>query len=157
MSLVYRLCRARRADSPLDGEGARLYGGRWNPKGVPMVYAGSSLSLATLEVLVHFAFDTAPSDYVAITLSIPDDAIRELGDDDLPPHWFEEPAPRACQALGAGWARSMASLAIRVPSAVIRSERNVLINPLHPRIDEILVEAKEPFFFDPRLERLVKT
>lgn len=150
---MYRLCRERRAGNPLDGEGARLYGGRWNPKGVPMVYTGSTLSLATLEVLVHFAFDTAPSDYVAIRLRLPDGAIRDLDDDDLPSRWYEEPAPRACQALGGLWARSMESLALRVPSAVIRSERNVLINPLHERIGEVRVQAKEPFFFDPRLAK----
>lgn len=153
MSLVYRLCRARRAHSPLDGEGARLYGGRWNPKGVPMVYTGSTLSLATLEVLVHFAFDTAPDDYVAITLRLPDDAITELRQADLPPRWYEEPAPRECQAIGGRWARSMESLALRVPSAVIPSERNVLINPMHPLVDRVSVEAKEPFFFDPRLAK----
>ena len=73
---LWRLSKARWARTPLDGEGARRTGGRWNPPGRPVVYCGSTLSLATLEVLVHMSLETMPDDYVVIALEVPDDLVR---------------------------------------------------------------------------------
>lgn len=138
---VWRLTRPEHAPG-LDGEGARLWGGRWNSPGVPMVYTASSLALAALEVLVHLppAMRRAgglPA-MVAIALDVPDAEISDavLGADD--------------RATGDVWAQG-GSLALRVPSRVIRHEMNVLINPRHPQIGLISVTLSEPFQFDDRL------
>ena len=148
---VYRLIRARWVSQALTGEGARRYGSRWNPKGVPMVYTASTLSLAALEALVHFAIDTAPLDYVALTIRVPDDAVKRVADKQLPPDWHTMPAPAACQALGARWAAQARSLGLSVPSAVVPSENNILLNPLHPGFSKVALEKQEPFVFDSRL------
>ena len=148
---VYRLIRAPWVDQALTGEGARRYGSRWNPKGVPMVYAASTLSLAALETLVHFTVRTAPLDYIALTIRVPDDAVARLPEKELPPDWNATPAPAACQALGARWVREAKSLGLAVPSAVIPSEHNVLLNPGHPDFGKVAIENREPFAFDSRL------
>ena len=68
---VYRLCKAKYANTAFDGDGARRYGGRWNPVGTTVVYCSGSLSLATLEALTAFGRAEAPSDYVSIEVEIP--------------------------------------------------------------------------------------
>jgi RES domain-containing protein len=148
---VYRLIRARWVSQALTGEGARHYGSRWNPKGVPMVYTASTLSLAALEALVHFAIDTAPLDYVALTIRVPDAAVERVVDKQLPSDWHTTPAPAACQELGARWAAEARSLGLSVPSAVVPSENNILLNPLHPDFSKVTLENQEPFVFDSRL------
>ena len=50
---VWRLTHRKWALSAFDGQGAYLFGGRWNPKGVRCVYTSTSSALAVLEVLVH--------------------------------------------------------------------------------------------------------
>ena len=47
--IVWRIATARRARTAFSGDGARLYGGRWNPKGMPLVYCAESRALAMLE------------------------------------------------------------------------------------------------------------
>jgi RES domain-containing protein len=148
----YRLC--RRAHVALDGEGARLFGGRWNPKGVPMVYAAGTLSLAALECLVHFSPSILPTSYVSVAIDIPDDvAVEEWTAAKLPRTWAETPAPASLQALGARWAREARTAVVLVPSAVIPGERNVLVNPRHPDMGRIQARRPQPFAFDPRLRK----
>ena len=148
---VYRLIRAPWVSQALTGEGARRYGGRWNPKGVPMVYTASTLSLAALETLVHFAIDTAPVDYVALTICVPDDAVERVAKTELPPDWNATPPSAACQRVGARWAAEAQSLGLAVPSTVVPSETNILLNPLHPDFPKVVLEKQEPFLFDSRL------
>ena len=148
---VYRLIRAPWVSQALTGEGARRYGSRWNPRGVPMVYTASTLSLAALETLVHFAIETSPLDYVALTIRVPVDAVECVVDKQLPPDWHTTPGPAACQELGARWAAQAQSLGLVVPSAVVPSENNILLNPLHPDFAKVALEKQEPFLFDSRL------
>jgi RES domain-containing protein len=150
--IAYRL--SRRAYVALDGEGARLYGGRWNPKGVPMVYAASTLSLAALECLVHFAPSTLPTSYVSVAIEIPDDVpTEEWTVVKLPKNWAETPAPASLQALGARWVREARTAVLLVPSAVIPGERNVLLNPRHPDAERIHGGKPLAFGFDSRLRK----
>jgi RES domain-containing protein len=53
--------------------------------------------------------------------------------------------------LPIAWLRSAGTAALSVPSAVIRTERNILLNPRHPEAKRILLISDEPFSFDPRL------
>ena len=81
-----------------------------------MIYTASTLSLAALETLVHFAIDTAPIDYVALTIRIPDDAVERVASKLLPADWYATPPPAACQQIGARWAAEARSLDLAVPS-----------------------------------------
>lgn len=120
----YRLAKA--AFSALDGEGARLYGGRWNSPGRPMIYAAGSPSLAVLEVLVHLDLpaELMPDDYRLLEIEIPDDAVVE--------HLNETPvSAEACVSAGDGFLIRGGALAMLVPSVVVPQERNSLIDVRH--------------------------
>lgn len=106
-----------------------------------MVYTSSTLSLAALESLVHFSVKTAPEDYVALTIALPDDSIAELPEQDV-----DDP-----QQVGVRWVRDQSSLALRVPSAVVPSETNVIINPAHKLASKAKIVHQAPFAFDQRL------
>jgi RES domain-containing protein len=138
----------------LDGEGARLFGGRWNQPGSAIVYTSSSLALAALEYLVHVDPADAPRDLVALTLAIPDDAsVTDVAIDQLPVHWARTTESAACRAIGDAWIAAGTSLLLRVPAAPVPEERNVLINVRHPEARRVRVSAERPFRFDPRLVR----
>lgn len=148
--LTWRIC--RRAHQKLDGGGARLSGGRWNSEGVALVYSSSTLSLAALEFLVHVDIEDAPDDLVAMAIKVPDDASANVvALADLPRDWPKVPDHPACVAIGDTWVRPGAALLLRVPSAVIPEEGNVLINPRHPQSVEVVVQSVRPFAFDPRV------
>ncbi|RYI36000.1 MAG: RES domain-containing protein [Acetobacteraceae bacterium] len=144
---VWRLCEVKHAPG-LDGEGARLWGGRWNSPGSPLVYTSGSLALATLEVLVHLPQVERRKGklphYLAIGLDLPD---RYIFDPDYP---ASIPSDESA-ALGDAWLGSRSSLALMVPSRVIPLERNVLLNPRHPEMAKVTVAVNEPFVFDDRL------
>jgi RES domain-containing protein len=151
-----RLWRLGPARHPaLDGEGARRASGRWNPRGVPMVYTSAHLSLAVLEKLVHVDFDTFPADVVSYEIEVPDDLpVRALELAALPRGWDAMPAPESTQAIGRAWVEDAASPGIlSVPSVVVPRERNFLLNPSHPNARRWKVVHREPFRLDGRLLR----
>lgn len=154
---VFRLIKARRAAHAFDGEGARRYGGRFNPRGVAMVYTSSHLSLAALELFVHLDPGDAPDDLLAIAAHLPPGLeIARPGDGrhgvrDLPAGWRAFPPPDRLKELGTAWLREGKTVALAVPSAVVPREENVLLNPAHPDFARIEIEAPEAFSFDPRM------
>jgi RES domain-containing protein len=149
---VWRICREIHAAAPFSGEGARRFGGRWNSRGVPMVYCSSSLALAAIEYFIHLEPGQAPDDLVSISATLPEgEPARTMLPADLPETWWTEDASRRTRELGDEWIHSASSLAVRVPSVPIRSEWNVLVNPIHPRISELKVDSAEAFVFDARM------
>jgi RES domain-containing protein len=148
---IWRICRERHAADAFSGEGARLYGGRWNSRGVPMVYASTSLALAAIELFVHLEPNLIPVDLVSILAELPEgEHVTRWDADVLPSDWWgDELGP--VRELGDEWIRGRKSLALWVPSVPIRQEWNVLVNPLHPRIAEVRIEAVQPFVFDARM------
>lgn len=148
---AWRLVPKRWAKDAFSGEGARLFGGRWNPRGVPLVYCAEHLSLAALEQLVHVEAEDAP-DCVAFAVDVPESVqVEELRPADLPREWRADPPPASLADLGARWVAEARSAVLLVPSAVIPSERNVLLNPDHPEFARLVRAAPAPFSFDPRL------
>lgn len=144
--IVHRLAKA--AFTALDGEGARLYGGRWNAPGRPMVYTAASPSLAVLEVLVHLDLppELLPDDYRLLAIDIPDGAPVERLED--------TPAdPDDCLALGEAFLDRAAALVLLVPSVVVPQEHNALINVRHPDMARVKLVGEQPFRLDPRLVR----
>jgi RES domain-containing protein len=147
--LVYRITDPQFADD-LTGEGARLYGGRWNPKGIPLIYTAESVALAALEVLVRL---NTPKQYSRVTYELPDTATTEvLTLAELPPTWTL-PFPNIwLLEFGRTWAMEQRSLVLKVPSAVVQGEGwNYLLNSLHPESGAIRILDVAPFTFDPRL------
>lgn len=158
MKLVFwRICRAARAKTAFDGEGARRYPGRWNHKDVPMVYCASSLSLATLEYFVHLDPEDLPDDLVAVRAELPAAvAVERVEPKGLPRQWREYPGPSALKDLGSAWVASQRTVALVVPSAITPIEDNVLVNPQHPAMSSLVVHRPEVFAFDPRMRKKSK-
>lgn len=130
-----------------DGTGAAAYGGRWNPAGVPVIYAAGSLSLAMLERLVQ---RRNLGDTVMVEADVPDDLAIEDLLDQPPPNWRALGSPEAAAAGGA-WVASGRTSLLRVPSALVPREANYLVNPAHPDTSRIRVSAPVALEWDARL------
>jgi RES domain-containing protein len=148
---VFRIVK-RAFASDLSGTGAALYPGRWNQRGTPVLYTGSTKEIALLEFLVHLPPMMGP-ELDILTLQIPDDSISELKVEDLPKNWSNYPAPSILSELGASWVKKAESLALSVPSVIIHSAKNIVINCAHPRFTDIKVIKQKPFVFDSRLKK----
>lgn len=152
MTTAWRVVKARRASEAFTGEGARRYGGRWNPPGIPIVYAADTLALAVLELFVHLGPAHARLRFVTLRVEIPDGLrIESVGVATIPSTWRSEPPSEETQAIGAEWVRRGTSAVLRVPSVLIPSETDYVLNPRHPDFPRIVVSRPEPFGFDPRM------
>lgn len=136
----------------LSGTGPRLYGGRWNPKGMGLIYTSESRALAALEFFVHLSRTVIPPGLSLASIEIPDKAPRkEITVEELPRNWRTYPAPPELADIGASWIRSKQSLLLRVPSVIIPPESNILINLAHPEMTGVRIIKVEPYSPDPRL------
>lgn len=152
MVTVYRLCKTKYAASAFDGEGAFQFGGRWNSPSTRMVYTAEHLSLAALEMLVHIQDETLLSAYSFIVATLDEQLIASVENvAKLPKNWQISPPPYAVQKIGDEWAKKQLSVALRVPSAIIPSEVNYLINPRHPDFSAITFGEPQRFVFNERL------
>jgi RES domain-containing protein len=154
MIKAWRLVKWRFARTAFDGEGARLYGGRWNSPGTRIAYASESVALATLEVLVHLQASALLPSYALAAIRFPEDLVEALDLSPLPANWKQFPSSPDVQAIGDQWIKELRSAILRVPSAVIPSAYNFLLNPTHPDFARVVVEPPEPYEFDPRLVTL---
>jgi RES domain-containing protein len=150
--LAYRLVKERFSGSPLSTEGARRYGGRWNPPGVGILYTSASPELALLEQLVHLPslpYEDLPRLFL-ITLALPEwpKPLREL-----PPTWREGASFEANHQHLADWLVNPDVLALGVPSAVVVESFNYLLHPRHPAYAQIEIVSTSPFSIDSRLWR----
>jgi RES domain-containing protein len=150
MLSVWRITTARFARSAFSGEGARLYGGRWNPKGVPMVYTAASQSLAMLEMLVQD--QPLRAHYITIEARIPSAVtIERVRVEDLPSDWRDISTRAKLQAIGAEWVTRRIAAVLAVSSAIVPAESNFLLNPLHPGFKRIKVGKPSTVETDLRL------
>lgn len=148
---VWRLTRKRHLDAALAGEGARRFGGRWNGRGIAIVYTSESLELALLEALVHVDVEVLPRDYWQLRFEVPDELIAPPPRR-LPTGWDALPPYRpGVQKIGNAWARSGRSLALRVPASVLPERFNVLMNPAHPDIGQVREVSRARLNWPPRL------
>jgi RES domain-containing protein len=149
----WRICRRRYSAEAATGEGARLVGGRWNSRGVRVVYASTSLALAAIETFVNLEPNLRPNDLVSIEGEIPDDVeIARLDPTALPADWSET-RDESLRRFGDEWIRAGQTAAMLVPSAAIRGEWNILLNPSHPDFPRIAFREVGPFEFDVRMFR----
>lgn len=135
----------------LTGIGAKTVGGRWNFKGIAVLYTSSSVSLSMLECLAHFPPAFAPKDMAMATIHIPDDSIYEITIDQLPNNWQAVPSPRELKDLAYQWIKKQEYLILKVPSIIVPNEYNYIINPFHPDFSTIKLEEVGAFRFDNRV------
>jgi len=136
----------------LSGEGARRFGGRWNTQGTAILYTSQNESLAALEILAHTPVSEIPNDLKLLVLSIPDNLDSEIVDRfELPENWRDYPAPHELARFGNRWVESGSTLVLQVPSALVRTDWNFLINPDHPEMDKVNIKEVLHFQFDSRI------
>ena len=149
--VIWRLTPQRHVSEAFTGEGASVYGGRWNLVDVPMVYCAETRALAALEVLANIrnprVYFSLP--WVALPAEIADDLIEKPAS--LPKNWRANPYSLETQHFGTDWIKAQRSVALRVPSVVVPGEFNYLLNPAHPQFAKVKIGRPEPFSFDPRL------
>jgi len=134
----------------LSGTGAKLFGGRWNSAGLNALYTTEHISLAVLEILVHIKSYRQPLDYHLITIEIPESAnIITIDHTKLKRNWKDDFAYG--QFIGDEFLIDRQSLALKVPSAIIEEENNLLINPAHPDAAKLKIRSTKIFMFDKRL------
>jgi RES domain-containing protein len=151
MATAWRLVKTKFANKPLSADGARLYGGRWNSPGVPVVYLAESISLAVLEVLVHLEAARLLESYSLVRVDFDATTMHSVDIAALPSGWAEFPAGPASQEVGDDWVLARTSAWLRVPSAIVPLEHLLVLNPIHTDTSDITVAAPIPFRFDPRL------
>lgn len=151
MIVAFRLVDAKFADDVYSGEGARLFGGRWNKKGHRVVYTADTVSLATLELIVTTPRAQRLRDYVVSSCAFSRELVEEIDVARLPENWRDYPAPPELREIGTTWLLNGSSAVLSVPSAVIPNQRNYLLNPEHPDFSTIHMNPATPFQLDFRL------
>ena len=150
MPEAWRIVKAAHAATAFSGKGAADHGGRWNSRGVAVVYASRTKSLAVLESLVHL---NPPVRFKSVAFRLEFDGawVETFPLNKLPLDWQVEPPPPSTQQVGDLWVREGRSAVLALPSVIIPSEPNFLLNPAHPDFKKISISKPEPFAFDPRL------
>ena len=149
---VWRLFAERFRSTAFTGVGSLYTAGRWNHLETAMVYTATSRALAALEFFVNLQPNEAPDDLLMAEATVPDVGVEALKLDVLPRNWRGLDNQR-CRDLGSEWARSLRSVALKVPSVVVDGDWNVLLNPKHPEFRKVKIGAAKPFRFDERMFR----
>lgn len=136
----------------LSGNGAKLYGGRWNEKGTPVVYLASSRAMAMMELLVHLHPEDLYREYVVVAFEVPDDKVYKVGTELLPNDWkTDERKPTLAK-----WCKRFIDegqfLLMQVPSVLVEEESNYILNPLHADTAKVKLVSQRLFAFDHRLK-----
>ncbi len=150
--LVYRIG-ITKFSSDITGKGARLNGGRWNHKLTPCIYTSESRSLALLEYTVNVSIDEIPRDLSFTILEIPEAAIHEWEEPELPGNWKEIPAPSSTKDFGTAFLKEAKALVFKIPSRVISEEFNYILNPLHADSKKFKILEIQDFVFDVRIKK----
>jgi RES domain-containing protein len=151
MLVGWRLVKEKHVPTAFSGEGAAKTGGRWNSRGVAVVYTSASKSLAALETLVHLN-PPVFFKYKIIRIEFSEDLVEKIATAALPPDWRAEPPPPSTKRIGDAWVRESRSAILAVPSIIISDEVNYVLNPAHPDFKKrITIARPQDFAFDPRL------
>ncbi len=149
--IVYRITGKKHAND-ISGLGAAIYGGRWNKKGTPVLYTGENKEIALLETIVQIPPMLIP-DLVILTIEIPDDSIKEIELTHLPKNWVNYPAPTILSEIAENWVQKEETIALKVPSCIIHSSHNFILNCNHPDYKRIKILDQQHFYFDTRLKK----
>ena len=150
MATYYRIVQAAWARNAMNGEGAWLHGGRWNPPGLHAVYLAESRALAALEIIVHAPREVMSLDWRIIEVEVPDELIQSASIADLPAGWQNLPSSLTAQNFGAAWLRARKALALKLPSVIIPKEHTLMLNPRHEDVVKLRLSKPKEFRLDPR-------
>lgn len=148
--IVYRLTKGNYRNE-ISGVGAERFGGRWNNKGIRIIYTGESRALCTTEIAVHTPLGNVPENYYLQTIQLPKTEIQKISATDLAENWRNFPHTISTKGIGDEFVKKGKLLVLKVPSAVVQDEFNYLINPAHELFTKVRLIAVETFKFDSRL------
>ncbi len=149
---VYRIESRDRSADPLTGIGAELYGGRWNQVGQRAVYCATYRSLAMLEILVHVSHRAIfPANRVMITLDLPEDELPLIKASQLPKGWDDLTSYHKTERVFNQRCKKKGLLGLRLPSVIVHEEFNVILDPEHPKFDQVKIIERKPIEWDKRL------
>lgn len=149
--IAYRIVKAK-YEQDLSGHGAELWGGRWNYPGTPIIYASEHASLALLEILAWTALpQLLKANFSLLALEIPEQSQVQVSLTELPEDWYYPDHWTSTQRIGQEWTEMNQALMLKVPSAILPIENNILINPKHPLMKEVVISRTSEISFDPRV------
>lgn len=149
---AFRITKTQFTATAFSGEGARLYGGRWNSVGTQMVYLAGTLSGAKLEILAHTDdYSSIANLYSYFPIQIPQKSIEVLDKNTLPSNWNSPTPIAATQIIGDNWIASSSAAILEVPSAITEGEKNFLANPTHPDFENLSISPPMKLQIDPRI------
>lgn len=149
--IVHRLTKIQYSHK-LSGIGAKIVGGRWNSKGIEVIYCASNRSLAMAEIAVHLSYDLIPDDYMMLDIYIPDDlSMSKVTSSELSKEWNLHPPKEHTKRIGDEFISNGDHLILSVPSAVVKGDHNILINPNHADFSKVKILESEHFPFDRRI------
>ena len=147
--IVYRITNSLYSND-ITGTGAKLMGGRWNSKGVPLLYVSEHISLAVLEMLVNTKFKDLIIPLDLISIQIPEKVTQgEISLKKMKKGWITDYG--YTRFMGDEFIKNKQSLLLKIPSVVITEEFNYLVNPLHPDFKKIKIIETRSFKTDERL------
>jgi RES domain-containing protein len=147
----WRIVKEKHAKAAFSGEGARIYEGRWNSTGVPMVYCSEHLSLAALKILAHIQPVTIRDKFRVFRVSWDETLMTMVDLKKLPKGWNHQPPSAASKNVGDEWIKSGRSAVLALPSVLVPQERTFLLNPKHRDFAKIKIKDTGNFVLDPRL------
>lgn len=148
---VFRIASANYI-ADLSGNGSKLYGGRWNEKGVAMVYFASSRAMAIMELLVHLMPEDLYKDYAIAEFKVPDDKILKISLTELPDNWKDEEREVYLKKIGKKFIDDGRYLLMQIPSILVEEENNFIMNPSHTDAQKVKLISQRIFKFDRRLK-----
>ncbi len=147
---AYRIVKERYRLTAFDGEGAYLYGGRWNSPGNRAVYLSETRALATLEILVNLPSHKLQN-YILFECEISDNKILTLDKKSISGNWRKSPASSLTKDEGDRFLQKARYPGMRVPSVIIPEEYNIILNPVHSDFSQVKILNPVAFSIDPRL------
>ncbi len=154
---AYRISKEPNPTKAFSGQGAKDWGGRWNSRGIAVVYTAAHRSLSILEILVHLKGGAGMGNmaisapFYIYSVSFDAALLEELPISSLPAGWNSEPPTAASQSLGDAWVLDERSAVLAVPSVIVPEELNYVLNPNHPRFPEVQIGSPTHCSVDPRL------
>ena len=153
MITAWRIAARQHSENAFSGEGAARFPGRWNGRGQRVIYTAQSAALAALEMLVHLDSESNMRPYVLFACTFAPELVEQVDRNKLPAGWKAYHPPGTLSQVGTEWIESLRTAVLQVPSAVIETESNYLLNPQHPDFGKIGIAEPIPFSLDLRLLR----
>ncbi|MDQ6845293.1 MAG: RES family NAD+ phosphorylase [Bacteroidota bacterium] len=151
--LVYRIVH-KKFSTTLFVSGIR---GRWNSAGNKVLYCAESIPLAFLENMVRRKGVGFNDDFKIMILEIPDDIeITFIKADDMKAGWRNYTDYSQCQAPGDLWYNEGKTLILKVPSAILSTVYNFIINTNHTEYKRVKLVEITNLVPDERIEEILK-